>query len=96
MKKLVYLFVMIAGMTLASVPVNAQDAKNTVDPVKKEASACCKSGAKMADGKACNKEAVAACANKGASTASTDKPAACCKSKAEATTSEVKDSKKVN
>jgi len=96
MKKLVYLFVMIAGMTLASVSVNAQDAKSTTAPVKKEASACCKSGEKMADGKTCCKAATATCANKSASTASTDKPAACSKSKAEATTSAVKDSKKVN
>jgi len=94
MKKATYLFLMIVGMTLASVNVNAQDAKSTTAPVKKEASTCCKSGEKMADGKTCSKEAAAACANKG--TASTDKPAACCKSKAEATTSEVKDSKKIN
>ena len=95
MKKATYLFLMIVGMTLASVNVNAQDAKSTAAPVKKEASTCCKSGEKMADGKTCSKEAAAAaCANKG--TASTDKPAACCKSKAEATTSEVKDSKKIN
>lgn len=96
MKKLTYLFVMIAGLTLASVNVNAQDAKGTSAPVKKEAGACCKSGMKMADGKTCSKEAAAACANKGTGTASTDKPAACCKSKAEATTSKVKDTKKVN
>lgn len=96
MRKLTYLFVMIAGMTLASVSVNAQDAKSTSAPAKKEASACCASGAKMADGKTCSKEAAAACASKGAGTASTDKPAACCKAKAEATTSEIKDSKKVN
>ena len=94
MKKLAYLFVMIAGMTLASVNVNAQDAKSTSAPVKKEASACCKSGAKMADGKTCSKEAAAACANKGAGTASTS--ADCSKSKAVVTTSKVKDSKKVN
>ena len=95
MKKATYLFLMIVGMTLASVNVNAQDAKSTTAPVKKEASACCKNG-KMADGKTCSKEAAAACANKGAGTASTDKPSTCCKAKAEATTSEVKDSKKVN
>jgi len=96
MKKATYLFLMIVGMTLASVNVNAQDAKSTTAPVKKEASTCSKSGEKMADGKTCSKEAAAACANKGASTASTDKPAGCCKAKAEATTSELKDSKKVN
>jgi len=96
MKKATYLFLMIVGMTLASVNVNAQDAKSTTAPVKKEASACCKNGGKMADGKTCSKEAAAACANKGAGTASTDKPSTCCKAKAEATTSEVKDSKKVN
>ena len=95
MKKLTYLFVMIVGMTLASVSVNAQDAKSTTAPVKKEATSCCKNGAKMADGKTCTKEQAAACANKSTSTASTDKPA-CTKAKAEATTSEVKDSKKVN
>ncbi len=97
MKKLVYLFVMIAGMTLASVNVNAQDAKSTSATAKKETTAACsKSGEKLADGKTCSKSTAAACANKGTSTASTDKPAACCKSKAEATTSEIKDSKKVN
>jgi hypothetical protein len=96
MKKLTYLFVMIVGMTLASVNVIAQDAKSTADPVKKEASSCCKNGGKMADGKTCTKEQAAACAKKSTgTTASTDKPA-CTKAKAEATTSEVKDSKKVN
>ena len=89
---------MIAGMTLASANVNAQDAKSTsATTVKKETkAACCKDGGKMADGKTCSKEAAAACANKGKTTASTDKPAACSKSKTVATTSEVKDAKKVN
>lgn len=96
MKKVTYLFLMIVGMTLASVNVNAQDAKSTTTPAKKEATACCKSGEKMADGKTCTKEAAAACANKGTSTASTDKPAACCKSKAEATASDAKSTKTIN
>jgi len=97
MKKATYLFLMIVGMTLTSVNVNAQDAKSTTTPAKKEATSCCKSGEKMADGKTCSKEAAAACANKGASTASTDKPAAaCCKSKAGATASEAKSTKTIN
>jgi len=96
MKKVTYLFVMIVGMTLAAVNVNAQDAKSTTPPAKKEATACCKSGEKLADGKTCSKEAAAACANKGASTASTDKPAACCKSKGEATASDAKSTKTID
>ena len=95
MKKLTYLFVMIVGMTLASVNVNAQDAKSTQAPVKKEASSCCKGG-KMADGKTCSKEQAAACAGKSKSTADATQPAACTKSKTVATTSEVKGTKKVN
>lgn len=99
MKKLAYLFVMVAGMTLAAVNVNAQDAKSASDPVKKEATACCKSGEKMADGKTCSKDAAAASANKDASTASqktNDKTGACCKSKGETTASDAKVSKTVN
>ena len=91
MKKLVYLFVMIAGMTLATVNVNAQEAKKASATVKKEATAaCCKNGDKMADGKCCKKEMVSACANKDASTASqnvTDKKGACCKAKTESASS---------
>ena len=84
MKKVTYLFVMIVGMTLASVNVNAQDAKSTSDPVKKEGKACCKSGEKMADGKTCSKEATTA------------KAGACTKTKGETTASETKVSKTVN
>jgi len=96
MKKLIYLFVMVAGMTLSAVNVNAQDAKSSSAPVKKDATACCKSGEKMADGKTCPKEVAAACANKGTSTASSDKAGACCKSKTEPTASETKVVKPVN
>ncbi|HZK93725.1 MAG TPA: hypothetical protein VFC67_05915 [Prolixibacteraceae bacterium] len=96
MKKITFLFLMVVGMTLASVNVNAQDAKSTTTPAKKEATTCCKSGEKMADGKTCSKEAAAACANKGASTASADKPAACCKSKAGATASDAKSTKTID
>lgn len=94
MKKLVYLFVMIAGMTLSVVNVYAQDAKCASATVKKEATAaCCKSSDKMADGKCCKKETASACVNKVASTTSqnlTDKKGTCCKTKTEATASDAK------
>ena len=96
MKKLVYLFVMIAGMTLAAVNVNAQDAKNTSTTAKKETTAaCCKNG----DKKCCKKDAASMCTKKDASTTSqnvTDKKGSCCKAKTEASTSEVKNTKSVN
>ena len=97
MKKLAYLFVMIAGMTLASVNVNAQDAKNTSTTVKKEAAAaCCKGGDNASCGKCGSKVAASACTNKDASTTNqnvNDKKGACCKAKTELTVSEVKDTK---
>jgi len=96
MKKLAYLFVMIAGMTLAAVNVNAQDAKSSSDPAKKEATACCKSGEKTADGKTCTKEAAAACGTKGTSAAVSDKACSGSKSKTETTLSEAKVTKPVN
>ncbi len=99
MRKLTYLFVMIVGMTLASVNVNAQDAKSTTDPVKKEGSACCKSGEKMADGKTCSKDATTASVNKDASTTVqkvNDKAGSCTKSKTETTASEAKVTKTVD
>jgi hypothetical protein len=69
MKKLIYLFVMVAGMTLASVNVNAQDAKGTTDPVKKEATAACsKSTSSAACSKSDKKDGAACCAKKDAST----------------------------
>ena len=95
MKKLAYLFVMIAGMTLAAVNVNAQDAKSCSATAKKEATACCKSGEKTADGKTCTKEVAAACASKGTSAAVNDKAGACSKSKTEATVAEAKVTKSV-
>ena len=99
MKKVTYLFVMIVGMTLAAVNVNAQDAKSTTAPVKKEAAACCKGGEKMADTKSGSKEATAACAGKATGAACpkmADNAGACTKSKTEATASETKASKSVN
>ncbi|HEY3389179.1 MAG TPA: hypothetical protein VGK38_06370 [Prolixibacteraceae bacterium] len=100
MKKVTYLFVMIVGMTLATLSVNAQDAKSTTAPVKKEATACCKDGGKMADGKTCTKGATASAdATKGTSATSqkvSDKSGACCKSKSAATASEAKVSKTVD
>jgi hypothetical protein len=93
MKKLAYLFVMIAGMTLAAVNVNAQDAKSTSATVKKEAkTTCCKSGDKAC----CKKDAASTCAKKDAATSSlnaTDKKSSCCKAKTEAPATEVKSTK---
>ena len=100
MKKLTYLFVMIAGLTLTAVNVNAQDPKSATATVKKEVpSACCKSGDKALGTKSGSKETVSDCANKDASMISqnvNDKKAAGCKSKTESTVSEVKDTKTVN
>jgi len=93
MKKLAYLFVMIAGMTLASVNVNAQDAKTAV---KKEASACCKGGDQAS---CCKKGAKETASNKDANTnkdAKCDKAAACTKSKSVTTASDAKSTKTVN
>ena len=105
MKKLVYLFVMIAGMTLAAVNVNAQDAKSTSTNAKKETTAaCCKKG----DKKCCKKDAPSTCTKKDAASTCTkkdstttsqnvtDKKGSCCKAKTEASTSEVKNTKSVN
>ncbi|MEI6680284.1 MAG: hypothetical protein WCL21_16870 [Mariniphaga sp.] len=54
MKKLIYLFVMIAGMSLAVSNANAKDTKSTAKP---ETAACCKSG----DKKCCSKDAAGKC-----------------------------------
>ncbi len=70
MRKLFCLFVMIAGMTLATVNVNAQDAKSKEMAVTAtccksgDKAACCKSGDKTASGKSCCKEAASACTKK--------------------------------
>lgn len=61
MKKLIYLFVMVAGMTLAGVNVNAQDNK------PKEATACskdCKKSCCKAGDKATCKGTDKACSKK--------------------------------
>jgi hypothetical protein len=55
MKKLFYLFVMVAGMTLLSVNVNADDTKVKEKPA---AAACCKAGDKAGCAKSCDKAAV--------------------------------------
>ena len=69
MKKLIYLFVMVAGMTLAAVNVNAQDAKAATGDSKKSAtSACCAKGSSGAS--CCDKTAGASCCKKDATTAS--------------------------
>ena len=100
MKKLVYLFVMMAGMTLASVNVNAQDAKGKAAPAKETTAACCKSGDKSMCGKCGSKETTAAtCTKKDAGTASvtgTAKGGACCKAAGESTVSKAKVEKTVN
>lgn len=100
MKKLTYLFVMIAGLTLAAVNVNAQDPKSASSTGNKEVpAACCKSGDKASCAKSGSKETASACANKDANMTSqnvNDKKSACCKSKTETTASEAKDSKTVN
>jgi hypothetical protein len=73
MKKLAYLFVMIAGMTLAVVNVNAKDPKSSSTTVKKEATTTC-----------CKKGAASTCANKDANmTCTKDKKGTCCKAKTE-------------
>ena len=99
MRKLSYLFVMIAGITLATMSVNAQDAKSA--PVKKEAtSACCKSG-DAASAKKCDMKgtAAASCTNKNANATtqnSNDKSGKSNASKTESTVSEAKVSKTAN
>jgi hypothetical protein len=95
MKKLSYLFVMIAGMTLATMNVNAQDAKSA--PAKKEATAaCCKSGEAACAKKCDMKGTASAGANKDANSTSQNKSGVCTKAKAETTVSEAKVSKTVN
>jgi len=71
MKKLFYLFVMIAGMTLASVNVNAQDAS-----AKPKTAACCKSGDKKACCKSGDKAAATKCTKKTTADATVKKGAA--------------------
>ena len=99
MKKLAYLFVMVAGMTLAAVNVNAQDAKGSKTTGTKEVTAaCCKSGDKAMCGKAGDKTTASAC-TKGAGMTSqkeTGKTGACCKATAQSTASQKKVSKTVN
>ncbi len=68
MKKLFYLFVMVAGLTLAAANVNADDAKSKEKPATActksgDKAACCKSGDKAADAKCCKKDA-ATCTKK--------------------------------
>ena len=72
MKKLFYLFVMVAGMTLASVNVNAQDAtsKPKAATCCKSGAKCCKSGDKAAAGKCCKKASADASTKKKSSTTS--------------------------
>jgi len=70
MKKLFYLFVMIAGMTLASVNVNAQDATS-----KPKAATCCKGGDKKACCKSSDKAAAGKCCKKASADATTKKDA---------------------
>lgn len=72
MKKLIYLFVMVAGMTLASVNVNAQDAKAAAGDGKKSAtSACCAKGSSSAS--CCDKMSSAECTKKAATTSTSSK-----------------------
>ena len=90
---------MIAGMTLATVNVNAQDKKDA--PVKKEATAACSKSADAASAAKCDKkmDASASTAGKDAGSAcqkTADKSGACCKSKSGATASEAKVTKTVN
>ncbi len=85
MKKLIYLFVMVAGMTLASVNVNAQDPKAPASDAKKGATAaCCAKGSSSA----CGDKAAACCAGK-KETATTDS-----KAKSEPVAEKAKDTKK--
>lgn len=85
MKKLIYLFVMVAGMTLASVNVNAQDPKAPACDAKKgTAAACCA----KASSSACGDKAAAACSGK-KETATTDS-----KAKTEPVAEKAKDTKK--
>jgi hypothetical protein len=61
MRKLIYLFVIMAGMTLAVNHANGQDPKC----MSKEAKmACCKTGDKTVAGKCCKKETATCCKNK--------------------------------
>ncbi len=60
MKKLIYLFVMVAGMTLATANVNAKDSKPAATTAcsKDCKKACCKDKAACTKGDAAKKEAV--------------------------------------
>jgi hypothetical protein len=85
MKKLIYLFVMVAGMTLASVNVNAQDPKAPACDAKKGATAgCCAKGSSSA----CGDKTAAACTGK-KETATTES-----KAKTEPVAEKAKDTKK--
>lgn len=70
MKKLFYLFVMIAGMTVASVNVNAQEATS-----KPKAATCCKAGDKKACCKSGDKASAAKCTKKTTADATVKKDA---------------------
>lgn len=100
MKKIAYLFVMIAGMTLASVSVNAQDTKSAKTPVAKEVkAACCKNGGKASGGSCCMKQAASAGANTNATMTDqkgNGKTGTCCATKTEASVAKTKVSKTVN
>jgi hypothetical protein len=90
MKKLFYMLVMIAGMTLTINNVNAQDPKCC--GAKEAKMACCKSGDKTPVGKCCNKMAMSDCANKNATTTNQKGKdnKITCKAKDLSTTSEAK------
>jgi hypothetical protein len=66
MKKLLYVFLMISGMALSIVNVNAQDPK-CCGP-KETKMACCKSAEKDDAGKCANKGATSGCVKKDAAT----------------------------
>ena len=72
MKKLIYLFVMVAAMTLASVNVNAQDPKAPACDAKKgTTSACCAKGTSSAA--CCDKMSSSGCTKKETTTVSSPK-----------------------
>lgn len=79
MKKLFYLFVMIAGLTLASVNVNAEDTKGK----EKATTACCKSGEKAACTKSGEKAACCKSGDKAEAKKCCSKEAASCTKKEE-------------
>jgi len=64
MRKLIYLFVMMAGMILAINSANGQDPKCKSKEAKM---VCCKTGDKAVAGKCCKKEIASCCKNKNVS-----------------------------